>query len=95
MAIEKLTARLNNKTWTNPQIKNHMKSNECRLIRPQTWIRMAWQRTSPQVTVIKKFCISSDDNMLCNGSEEAGNVRGECQEHEGTDCEDGDNDIDW
>jgi hypothetical protein len=34
MAIEKLTIRLKNKTWTNPQIKNHMKSHELRLIRP-------------------------------------------------------------
>jgi hypothetical protein len=25
MAIEKLTTRLKNKTWTNPQIKNHKK----------------------------------------------------------------------
>ena len=33
--------------------------------------------------------------MLCNGSEEAGNVRRECQEDEGTDCEDGDSDTDW
>jgi len=34
MAIEKLTARL--KTWTIPQIKNHKKSHELKLIRPQT-----------------------------------------------------------
>jgi hypothetical protein len=35
MAIEKLTTRLTNKTWTNVQIKNHKKSHELRLIRPQ------------------------------------------------------------
>jgi len=36
MATEKLTTRLKNKTGTNPQIKNHKKSHERRLIRPQT-----------------------------------------------------------
>jgi hypothetical protein len=36
MATEKLTTRFKNKTWTNPQIKNHKKSHEPRLIRPQT-----------------------------------------------------------
>jgi hypothetical protein len=34
MAIEKLTARRNNKTQTNPQIKRHKMSHELRLIRP-------------------------------------------------------------
>jgi hypothetical protein len=33
---EKLTTRLKNKTWTKPQIKNHKKNHEIRLIRPQT-----------------------------------------------------------
>jgi hypothetical protein len=33
--------------------------------------------------------------MLWNGSEEGGNVRGECGEDEGTDCEDWDIDTDW
>jgi hypothetical protein len=33
---KKLTTRLKNKTWTNPQIKNHKKSHELRLIRTQT-----------------------------------------------------------
>ena len=28
--------------------------------------------------------------MVWNGSEEGGNVRSECEEGEGTDCEDGD-----
>ena len=32
----KLTTRLKNKTWSNPQIKNQEKSLELRLIRPQT-----------------------------------------------------------
>jgi len=39
MAIEKLkklTPRLKNKTWTNPQIKNHKRSHDLELIRPQT-----------------------------------------------------------
>jgi hypothetical protein len=37
MAIEKLklTTRLKNKTWTNPQIKNNKMNHELRLIRPQ------------------------------------------------------------
>jgi hypothetical protein len=26
--------------------------------------------------------------MLCNGNEKDGNVNSECEEHEGTDCED-------
>ena len=29
-------------------------------------------------------------DMLKNGSDEDGRVRGECEEEEGTDCEDGD-----
>jgi len=33
MAIEKLTTRLKNKTWTNTQIKNHKNSHEHRLTR--------------------------------------------------------------
>ena len=42
----------------------------------------------------KKFCISNpvdgtDDDILWNGSGEDGNIRGECEEDEGTDCEDG------
>ena len=47
----------------------------------------------------KKCCISSaedgTDDMLWNGSEEDGNVTIECEEDEGTDCEDGDSDTDW
>jgi hypothetical protein len=34
--LKKLTARLKNKTWTKPQIKNHQKNHEHRLVRPQT-----------------------------------------------------------
>jgi len=62
----------------------------------------AWQCISPEVTVkgFKKCCISSavdgtDNGMLWNGSVEVRNVRSECEEDEGTDCEDGDVDIDW
>jgi hypothetical protein len=63
------------------------------------WIITAMQNISPEVTVkgFKKCCISKtvDDDMLWNGSEEYGNVRSECEEDEGTDCEDGDSDTDW
>ena len=37
----------------------------------------------------------ADDDMLWNGSEEDENVRSECEEDEGTYCEDGDSDTDW
>jgi hypothetical protein len=48
----------------------------------------------------KKCCITSavggtDDGMLWNGIKENENVRSECEEGEGTDCEDGDSDTDW
>ena len=59
------------------------------------WITMAWRRISPIVTVkgFKKRCISSavyeiDNNMLSN-------VRSEFEVAEGTNCEDGDSDIDY
>jgi len=62
---------------------------------------MAWQRTSPEVTVtgFREGCISNavdgtNDNMLWNGSEEDGHARSECEEDEGTECEDGDCDTD-
>jgi hypothetical protein len=32
----KINYKAQNKTWTNPQIKNHKKSREVKLIRPQT-----------------------------------------------------------
>ena len=38
----------------------------------------------------------TDDFKLWNGTEEeVGNIRSECEEDEGTDCEDGDSDTDW
>jgi len=47
-----------------------------------------------------KCCISSavdetDGDMLWNGSEWGGNVIRECEEYEGSDCEDDDSDTDW
>jgi hypothetical protein len=66
------------------------------------WIITAWQHVSPEVTVkgFKMCWISNrteetDDDMLWNGSEEDGTVRSECEEDEGTVCEDGDSDTDW
>jgi hypothetical protein len=56
---------------------------------------------SPEVTVkdFKKCCISStvdeNDDTLWNGSEETGDVRRECEEDEGTDCDNGASDTDW
>jgi hypothetical protein len=56
---------------------------------------MAWQCISPEVIMkgFQKCCISNamdgnDDDTLQNDSEEDGNVRSECEEDEGTDCED-------
>jgi len=37
--------------------------------------------------------IHCSDDMLWNGSKEGGNVRSECEEDEGTDCEGGDSDT--
>jgi hypothetical protein len=66
------------------------------------WIIRAWQHFSPELTVkvFKKCCNSNavdgtDDHMLWNDSAEDGNVRSECEEDEGTDCEDGGSDTDW
>jgi hypothetical protein len=36
----------------------------------------------------------TDDDMLWNGSEEDRKVRRQCEEVEGTDCEDGESDTD-
>jgi hypothetical protein len=53
---------------------------------------MAWQCTSPEVTVkgFKTYCIYSTmdetDDVLWNDSEEIGKMRSECEEYEGTDC---------
>jgi hypothetical protein len=62
----------------------------------------AWQCISPEVTVkcFNKCCVSSemddtDDGMWWNGSAEDGNVRSECEEDEGTDCDIADSDTDW
>ena len=66
------------------------------------WIISKWQSITPEVIVkgLKKCCISkaidrNDDEMFWNNSEEDGNVRSDCEEDEGTDCEDGDSDTDW
>jgi hypothetical protein len=66
------------------------------------WNITAWQHISPEVIAkdVKKCCMSNvvdgtDGDMLWNGNEEDGNVRSECEEHEGTDCEDGYNDTVW
>ena len=60
------------------------------------------EHITPEMTVkgCKKCCISNavdgaDDDMLWNGSEEAVGVTSECEEDEGTDCEDGDSDTGW
>jgi len=60
-------------------------------------IIMAWQRISPEMTMkgFKKCCISSamdetDDDMLWNDGEEDEDFRSDCEEDEGTDC-----DNDW
>ena len=37
----------------------------------------------------------TDDGVLWNDREEDGNIRSECEEDEGTECEDGDSNIDW
>jgi hypothetical protein len=66
------------------------------------WFITAWHHISPEVTVkgFKKWCVTNemdgtDDDMLWKGSEEDGNVRSECVEDEGTECEDGDSDNEW
>jgi hypothetical protein len=41
------------------------------------------------------IAVGKTDDELWNGSEEDGNVKSECEEDEGTDCEVGDNDSDW
>ena len=41
-----------------------------------------------------RWC-GTDDDLLWNGTEEDGVVRSECEEDEGTDCEDWDSDTDW
>jgi hypothetical protein len=49
------------------------------------------------VKYFKKCCKSSavdGTDVLWNGSGEDGNVSSECEEDEGTDCEDGESDSD-
>jgi hypothetical protein len=66
------------------------------------FITTAWQHISPEVTVksFKKCCMppsavdGTDGDILWNGSEEGGYGGSECEEDEGTDCEDGDADTD-
>jgi hypothetical protein len=62
----------------------------------------ARQLISPEVIVkgFKKCCVSTTvdktgDDMLWNDSQKDGNVGSECEEDEGTDCEDADSDTDW
>ena len=50
--------------------------------------------TSPQIETIV-IATNSDDVFLWNGSEGVGNVRSECEEDGGTDCEVRDSDTDW
>jgi hypothetical protein len=66
------------------------------------WIMNAWQHISLEVSVkgFKKCCISNavdgtEDDVLQNDSEEEGGVRTVCEEDEGTDCENGESDIEW
>jgi hypothetical protein len=58
---------------------------------------MAWQHISPEVNVkaFRKCCMSSalygtDGGMLWEGSGNDVDVRSECEEDEGSDCQDGD-----
>jgi hypothetical protein len=39
--------------------------------------------------------VDGTDDMLWNDNEEDRDVRSECEEDEGTDCEDGESDTDW
>jgi hypothetical protein len=60
---------------------------------------MAVYLTRRSVMGFKKCCIfsvvdESGDDMLWYGSEEVGNVTGECEE-DGTYCKDGNGDTDW
>ena len=56
------------------------------------WFIMTWHCILAEVTVkgLKKCCITNamdgtDCDMMWNGSEEAGKVRSQCEEDEGTD----------
>ena len=52
-------------------------------------------RSDSEVCCISSALYGTDDDMLWNGNEEAGNVRSECEGDEGTDFENGDSDTDW
>jgi hypothetical protein len=43
--------------------------------------------------VLYIHCSEWDDYLLWNGSEQDGNVINDCEEDDGTDCEDGDSDT--
>ena len=51
---------------------------------------MAWQHISPEATLKGPM-----QWMVQNDSEEDRNASSECEEDEGTDCEDGDSATDW
>jgi len=46
-------------------------------------------------SAVMSKAMDETDDMLQNDSEENGNATSECEEDEGTDCEDGDSDTDW
>jgi hypothetical protein len=47
---------------------------------------MVVHRTRSDWRVLRSAVVGTDD-MLWNGNEEGGNVRSECEEDEGTDCD--------
>ena len=66
------------------------------------WFKTVWQHISPDVIVkgFKKCCVSNakdgpDGGMLWNGIKKDGKVRSQCEEDEGTECEDKECDIGW
>jgi hypothetical protein len=64
------------------------------------WIIITWQCVSPEVTAkgFKKCCISiamDETDVMSNSSAEVGNIRSECEEDEGTDCDVAEIDTDW
>jgi hypothetical protein len=58
---EKLTTKPKNKSRTNPQIKNHEKSHELRLIRPQT------QHRNPEHMYLKFLTPSVEEVVNLHG----------------------------
>ena len=59
------------------------------------WIVMPWQHISPEVTVKGFTKWMRHDDMLWDDNEKDGDVTSECEEDDGTHCEDGDSDTDW